>query len=148
MMDLANSLDAPLALGTAIIATAIIGLLHNLSAAIWAAVYLGPMGALGNRELMPQEEGWGRRARRGLHNFLENAILFVLLLVAGWQFQISEKTSAYQLFALGALIFAVFRGLYLPVFLIGVPVVRTLVWMVSIFGLGVMTYAVAMGMFQ
>ncbi len=124
------------AVGYSIVAVAVIGFLHNLSAAIWAAVYLGPMGTMGNRELLPPEEGWGRRARRGLHNYLENTLLFALIVIVAQIFTVEHAA-----LGAGAVIFAVGRALYLPVYLIGLPVVRTLTWLVSVVGLGMMMYA-------
>lgn len=124
------------AVGYSIIAVAMIGFLHNLSAALWTASNLGPVGAIGNRESVPPETGWGGRARRGLHNYLENALIFGLLVIAAIVFEVQHTA-----LGAGAIVFAVARAVYLPVYLIGIPIARTLVWMVSIAGLGMMVLA-------
>lgn len=128
--------DVQAAVGYSIIAVALVGFLHNLSVAVWAASNLGPLGALGNREDLPLESRWGGRARRGLHNYVENTLLFGLLIVAALVFEIDHAA-----LGAGAVVYAVARTAYLPVYLLGVPVLRTLIWMVSVFGLALMIFS-------
>ena len=124
-------------LGYALIIIAVVGFLHNLSVAVWAASKLGPMGAMGNRSDLPPEEGWALRARRGLSNFMENAVLFFALSVAS--LALTQHTHP-EAVGLGALIFAIGRAFYLPVYLIGIPFLRSITWLMSMVGLGLMAW--------
>jgi len=84
----------------------------------------------GNREYAPEPLGWVGRARRAQLNMLENLVLFIpLVLVAKVAGRANETT------ALGAEIFFVARLAYALVYTIGIPYLRTLVWLVSIVGL-------------
>jgi uncharacterized MAPEG superfamily protein len=67
------------------------------------------------------------RATRALNNFVENYGAFVamdLALVA------TGHTGGW-----GAVVWIVARIVYLPLYLVGIPVVRTAVWSISIIGL-------------
>ncbi len=126
-------------LGYALLIVAVVGVLHNLSVALWVAAKAGPFAAMGNRMMVPAEEGWAARARRGLNNFMENAVVFFALALASMAL---PQQGAPEAVGLGALIFALARAFYLPVYLIGVPVVRTLTWLVSVVGLGLMAWGI------
>jgi uncharacterized MAPEG superfamily protein len=79
---------------------------------------------------MPELKGFAGRARRAQNNMLENLILFaVLVLVA----VVTGKTNEATL--VGAQMFFYSRIVYLLIYLIGIPWVRTLVWAVSVAGL-------------
>src|ERR1700692_2255724 len=67
------------------------------------------------------------RATRALNNFVENYGAFVamdLALIA------TGHTGGW-----GAIVWIVARIVYLPLYLVGIPVVRTLCWTISIIGL-------------
>jgi uncharacterized MAPEG superfamily protein len=84
----------------------------------------------GNRDEQIPLEGLPARADRAFRNFLETFALFaaaVLVVVAG---QCTSSTTA-----LGAQLYFWARVVYLPVYAIGIPYLRTLVWTVSIVGL-------------
>lgn len=86
---------------------------------------------VGNRDYVPEPLGWVARAKRAQYNMLENLALFApLILVA----QIAGRTN--ETTALGAEIFFFARLVYVPVYLIGIPYLRTLIWVVSVIGLG------------
>jgi uncharacterized MAPEG superfamily protein len=75
------------------------------------------------------------RATRALANFVENYGAFVamdLALIA------TGHTGGW-----GAVVWLVARIVYLPLYLVGIPVVRTLCWTVSIIGLLMMLARVA-----
>lgn len=73
------------------------------------------------------------RAERALRNFLETYPIFVALsagiLIGGLQDQLTLWGAALYFWS---------RWLYLPLYLFGVPNIRSLVWLVSVAGLGVM----------
>ena len=99
-------------------------------AAIGAMGQVGLSPLAGNREGLPELTGWAGRAQRAHRNMLENLVLFaVLVLVA----QIAGKTNATT--ALGAQIFFWARVAYVPVYVAGIPWVRTGVFAVSLIGL-------------
>jgi uncharacterized MAPEG superfamily protein len=84
----------------------------------------------GNREELPAMEGWAGRAQRAHRNMLEYLVLFASLVLVA---QIAGKANTVT--ALGAQLFFWARVVYVPVYLLGIPWVRTAVWAVSIVGL-------------
>jgi uncharacterized MAPEG superfamily protein len=104
-----------------------------LIATVGAQLQVGLPPLVGNRENLPEIKGWAGRARRAHVNMLENLVLFaVLVLVA----VVTDKTNDATL--LGAQMFFYARIVYLLIYLVGIPWVRTLVWTVSVAGLIVM----------
>jgi uncharacterized MAPEG superfamily protein len=105
-------------------------LVQAIIAAFGALLQVGLAPLAGNRENLPPIEGWAGRAQRAHRNMLENIVLFsALVLVA----QVAGKANAAT--ALGAELFFWARVIYVPVYLIGIPHLRTLVWAVSVVGL-------------
>jgi uncharacterized MAPEG superfamily protein len=84
--------------------------------------------ATGNRDALPPPTPASARADRAAANMLENLILFVALVVA-----VGGRNPARA--ELGAEIFLIARLIYWPVYLLGIPVVRTVVWTVGAVGL-------------
>lgn len=88
---------------------------------------------MGNRDATLEVRPLSMRADRAASNTKENFILFVALaLVAhlsGTQSSLVEQ---------GASLFFLARVVYLPVYYIGIPYVRTLVWTVGLVGLVMM----------
>lgn len=70
------------------------------------------------------------RAQRALDNFKETYPAFIALALA---LAVSERTGG--LGATGALLWFVARVVYHPLYLFGVPYVRSMVWVASMFGL-------------
>jgi len=90
---------------------------------------------LGNRENVPDATALGGRAERAAANTIEALILFVpVALVA--QIAGSEK----EVLA-GATTFLWARVAYLPIYLVGVPYLRSLIWGVGVAGLTMMILA-------
>jgi uncharacterized MAPEG superfamily protein len=77
----------------------------------------------------------GSRANRALANFVENYGAFIALDLA---LIATGHTGGY-----GAILWIVGRILYLPIYLAGIPVVRTLAWLLSIIGLILMLVRLA-----
>lgn len=72
----------------------------------------------------------GGRAQRALDNFKESYPAFIALTLA---LAVSGRTGG--LGATGAMLWFVARIVYHPLYLFGVPYVRSLVWVASMFGL-------------
>jgi len=101
-----------------------------LVAAAGAALQVGLMPLIGNRENLPTLTGWAGRAQRAHRNMLENLILFAaLVLVAA----ASGKANGATL--LGAQLFLWARLAYAVIYLVGIPWLRTAAWGVSVVGL-------------
>ncbi|WP_457417908.1 MAPEG family protein [Roseateles sp. P5_E7] len=93
----------------------------------------GLMLAFGNRGDLPAATPLAGRAERAAANSFENLVFFAALALVA---QAAGATGERVL--LGAQIFLWARVVYLPVYLAGIPFVRTGVWAVSIVGLGLM----------
>ncbi|MFK2904441.1 MAPEG family protein [Dyella ginsengisoli] len=109
----------------------VLGLVHVLLAAALATAQRGLKWNASNRDGDARPlSGFAARATRASSNFLETFAFFaaaVLAVVA------AQKTSAST--ALGAQIYLWARVAYLPVYVIGVPYLRTAVWAVGFWGM-------------
>ena len=95
-----------------------------------AILQFGLPDIAGNRENMPPATSWAGRAQRAHHNMLENLVLFgVLVLVT----EIANKNNAMTGF--GAQLFFWARVIYGIIYVIGLPWLRTGVWVISMIGL-------------
>lgn len=91
----------------------------------------GLMTLFGPRDkLEPASNLYAQRLERANNNFKETAPLALGLLI---MVQVTGQHS--DLSAAGALIYLGARLTYVPIYLFGVPVVRTLVWSISVVGL-------------
>lgn len=80
---------------------------------------------------MPPLTATAERLRRAQDNLFETLPLFLgAVLIA----HVADRTSATT--ALGAQIYFWSRVAYLPLYAFGVPLIRSLVWLVSVVGLG------------
>ncbi len=95
-----------------------------------AMMQVGLPALAGNREALPEIKGWAGRAQRAHRNLLENLVLFAILVLVAVA---SGKTNNMTL--LGAQIFFWARVAYVPVYIAGIPWLRTGVWFVSAIGL-------------
>ena len=87
----------------------------------------------GNRDKLPEPSPMAARADRAAKNMLENMVLFVAAFAA--------MRAAGKSDATGPAIFFFARVAYWIVYLIGIPYLRTLLWVVSIAGIGMMGLA-------
>jgi len=92
--------------------------------------------AMGNREHMPEPSPLAGRATRTARNTLESFVLFIAIALVAQA--AGKATAAVQQ---GAEVFFWARLVYVPVYLIGVPYLRTGVWGASIAGLAMMILA-------
>ena len=106
-----------------------------LIAATGANTQVGLPALAGNREGLPDIVGWPGRARRAHLNMIENLVLFAaLVLIAA----VAGKANATT--AMGAMIFFWGRLAYALIYLIGVPWLRTLAWLVSVIGMAMIAW--------
>ena len=105
-------------------------LVQAVIAAFGALQQVGLPALAGNRAGLPALEGWAGRAQRAHRNMLENLVLFAVLVVAA---SIVGKLNATT--ALGAQLFFWGRLVYAPIYILGIPWVRTAAFAVSMLGL-------------
>lgn len=109
----------------------VLGLVHVLVAATLGTWQRGLRWNVGNRdgEARPLT-GWAARAQRANHNFLETFAFFAAAVLA---VALANKSDASSL--QGAQIYVWARVAYLPIYLAGIPYLRTLVWAASFWGI-------------
>jgi uncharacterized MAPEG superfamily protein len=106
-----------------------------LIAATGANTQVGLPALAGNREDLPEIVGWPGRARRAHLNMIENLVLFAaLVLIAA----VAGKANATT--AMGAMIFFWARLAYALIYLIGIPWLRTLAWLVGVIGMAMIAW--------
>ena len=97
----------------------------------------GLMAAMGNREKDEPCDGFPARTERAAKNMLENMVLFTALALVA-----SIAGVTHPNVELGARIFYWARLVYIPIYLIGIPVARTAVWTISVIGMALIFAAV------
>jgi uncharacterized MAPEG superfamily protein len=127
-----GTLNSLLALGI------LLGLFHVLLAGALVTASRGVAWNLGNRDgATPPLPVHAARAQRAAWNFLENFAFFAAAAVCA----IAIGRDA-QRAELGAQIWFWARVAYLPIYLIGIPLVRSLVWVVSLVGLLMLVFTI------
>ena len=101
------------------------------------ALQVGLPKLAGNREGLGEFSGWPGRAQRAHRNMLENLVLFAALVLVA---VVAGRTNATTL--LGAQIFFWARLVYAPVYMAGIPWLRTALWVVSVIGLALIFFQV------
>ena len=96
--------------------------------------YRGDPASMKSRDVMPEATPLVRRAERALVNVNEAMILFLPLALL---------TINAPAALLGAQVFVIARIIHLPLYLFGIPYLRTLVWAISLIGLTMMAMAIA-----
>jgi uncharacterized MAPEG superfamily protein len=115
---------------TMLLWSAILTLVQMVVAAFGAMLRVGLPTLVGNREGMPPLTGWAGRAERAHRNMLESLIVFAVLVL------VTEITNRNNwLTGLGSELFVGGRLAYAIVYIVGVPWLRTAVWIVSMAGL-------------
>lgn len=108
----------------------VLGLVYLVFATTLSLMQRGMTWNASNREETVPLSGLAARADRASRNFLETFAFFaaaVLVVVVG------QHTNGQT--ALGAQLYFWARVVYLPVYAIGIPYLRTLVWAASVVGL-------------
>ena len=113
-----------------------LGLVHLVWASAAAQPYYGLKWNMGPRDEPRPLSGMAARLQRAFANYRETFPLFaaavLIAVVAG---------KLGTLTAVGAGLYVAARAVYIPLYAFGVPVVRTLVWLVSMIGLGMILAA-------
>lgn len=109
--------------------TAALAVVQTLLAVTGAALQVGLPPLVGNREKLPECTGWVGRAQRAHRNLLESFAVFAALVLVA---QITGRTNPTT--ALGAQMFFWARLVYAPVYVAGIPWLRTGVWSVGALG--------------
>lgn len=125
----------------------------ELSLVVWSALlfalYIGAQStlyrlqhgvqyALTARDNEAPPTPYTARSEKALRNFLETYGLFVALALAS-----AVAGESNVLTQWGALLYFVARIVYLPLYVFGIPMWRSLVWIVSLIGLVLMFFGVA-----
>jgi uncharacterized MAPEG superfamily protein len=97
------------------------------------------MEALGNRERPPAPSAMAGRADRTAANTLENFVLFAAIALVA---QVSGLANGKV--TLGAELFCWARVAFIPIYIVGIPYIRTVAWMIGSVGLGMMLIATFM----
>ncbi|WP_300390285.1 MAPEG family protein [Henriciella sp.] len=93
---------------------------------------------LGPRDEPGREDVFAGRAKRTVQNHIEGLLLF------GFAILLIETAGLNSgLTAIGGALYFWARLAYAPVYLIGIPVLRTLVWAVSLVGILIELYVIA-----
>ncbi len=108
----------------------ILALAQMAVALFFAIAQVGLPRLIGNRENLPALEGWAGRAQRAHRNMLESLVIFAALVLVA---QVMGRTNAMTAF--GAQLFFWARLAYAPVYVIGIPGLRTALWGASFVGI-------------
>ena len=120
---------------------AILLLIHILMAARFKTAQYGRSWNVGARdEALPEANAMTGRTARAQANFQET---FPIAIVALLGVVLASKTSANT--AIGGWIWLGARIVYLPLYMAGIRVVRTLVWTVSMIGLAMVLWPLIAG---
>ena len=99
----------------------------------------GLMAALGNRDTVDDCSGFPARTDRAARNMLENMVLFTALVLVASVGAVTNPNVE-----LGARIFFWARLVYIPIYMIGIPVARTAVYAISVVGMGMIFAAIVL----
>ncbi|MDI1365645.1 MAG: MAPEG family protein [bacterium] len=117
-------------------AAVLIGLVHLLWASAAAQPQRGLKWNVGPRDEPVVLTGMAGRLERAFANFRETFPLFAVAIVVTY---LSGRIG--YLTAHGALLYVAARAIYMPLYAFGVPVARSLVWVLSFIGLGMVLAA-------
>lgn len=109
----------------------VLGLVYVLAAAALGTWQRGLKWNVGNRDGDAKPlTGMAARAARANRNFLET---FAFFAAAALAVVLAHKSNTWS--ALGAQTYFWARVVYLPVYVVGIPYLRTLVWAASLWGI-------------
>jgi uncharacterized MAPEG superfamily protein len=122
---------------TILLWSSLLYLFHILVAAVGADAHNGIAWAVGNHDTQPELPEWVNRARRAQANMAENLLPFACLILIA-----SASGNAGYWSALGAQIFLVSRIAFLLCYLAGLKVIRTLVYLAGVVGMGMVAFQI------
>jgi uncharacterized MAPEG superfamily protein len=109
----------------------LLGIVYVLFAAALGTWQRGLRWNVGNRDGDPEPlRGPAARAARASHNFLETFAFFAAATLA---VMATQQTDAHT--AIGAQVYFWTRVAYLPIYVVGIPYLRTAVWGASLWGI-------------
>ena len=125
---------------------------------LWLSIYLGiaqlllatlfsvggrglPWGVGARDEAAPPLGRFGGRAERAFRNFLETFVFFAAAVLLANALGKHSPSAV-----LGAQIYFWARVAYVPVYILGVPFLRTLIWAASLVGIGMVMRGIWPGM--
>lgn len=109
----------------------VLGLVYVFVASALGIAQRGLGWNVGNRDDEPKAlTGAAARAARASKNFLETFVFFAAAVLA---VVVADRTSTST--AVGVQIYFWARLVYLPVYTIGIPYLRTLIWVASLWGI-------------
>ena len=100
----------------------------------------GMMLAFGNRHNLPEPSAAAARADRAAKNMLENLVLFATLVLAAHAVGV-----AIDRLALPARLFFYARVVYFPLYVAGIPYLRTAAWTVGVVAMAMIAAAMLGG---
>ncbi len=109
---------------------AVLGLVHNQAIGVATTQQYGMAYGLGPRDEKKELTGKAARLQRAFTNFGQTFPIFTAALLC---VQASDRYSGLS--ATGAALYFWARVLYIPLYVAGVPVVRTLVWAAGTLGI-------------
>lgn len=115
---------------TMLLWSAVLFVIHVGIAAVGTDANNGVGWAFGNRDTQPELPAWVDRSRRAQANMAENLLPFACFVIV-----VHLSGDAGRWSALGAQLFLAARVAYLPLYLLGVKVVRSLAYMVGLVGM-------------
>lgn len=117
-------------------AAVLIGLVHLLWASVAAQPQRGLKWNVGPRDEPVVLTGMAGRLERASANFRETFPLFAAAVIVVYLSGRIGFISAH-----GALLYVVARAIYMPLYAFGVPVARSIVWLISFIGIGMVLAA-------
>jgi uncharacterized MAPEG superfamily protein len=115
---------------TLLVWAVVLAFVQMLVAVSGATLQVGLPALAGNREGLAPFTGWAGRAQRAHRNMLESLVLFAALVLVAVA---AQKTNSTTL--AGAQLFLWARVAYAVVYLVGIPWLRTAIWLASVVGL-------------
>ena len=125
---------------TYLVYAAILLIAHVLVQATLSDLSKGLGWALGPQDALRDQNVVAARVQRALRNYLETLPAFVALALV-----LAVSGRGTETSALGAAIWFWARIAYIPAYAAGIPLLRSVVWFVSLAGLGMMALAALTG---
>ena len=122
---------------TLLVWSTVLGLVYVSVQSMLYKAQVGNAPTVGARDTIPEPEKLAGRATRALRNVLETYPVFVALALA---VELSGQSDGLTRW--GAGLYLGFRAIYLPLYLAGVPWMRTFSWNLATLGLALMIVGV------
>lgn len=111
----------------ALLATGLLLLVLAMTSGALYGAQVGQLALMGNREALPTATGAAGRTKRAHQNLLENIVPFAVVILAAQALQVSTLLTEGA-----ALTFLAARVLHAVVYILGIPMIRTLAWIAGV----------------